>query len=74
MSTEELSKKKVRFYASLEAKLAAWAAVTLGVGVLLALPTLVLAVSSMGGMLVILRLAMKDPTYIGLRQSETATA
>jgi hypothetical protein len=33
-----------------------------------------LAVASMGGMLVILRLAMKDPVYVHLRESKKTTS
>jgi hypothetical protein len=62
MTAEELSNKKNRFYATLEAKLA------------LALPSLLLAVSSMGGMLVILKLAMRDPLYIRLRDGSRTAA
>jgi hypothetical protein len=74
MTAEELSNKKNRFYATLEAKLVAWVVLSLGIGVALALPSLLLAISSMGGMLVILKLAMRDPLYIRLRDGSRTAA
>jgi hypothetical protein len=74
MSAEELAQKKTRFYRSLELKLVAWTFLALGLGLALALPSVALAVASMGGMLIILRLAMKDPVYVHLRASKKTTS
>jgi hypothetical protein len=72
-SDVDLSKLKTRFYLSLEARLIAWVAVTLTAAGALALPSLALAVASLGGMLVILAIGMRDPVYIQLREMGTVS-
>jgi hypothetical protein len=46
---------------------------TLASGGALALPSLALSISSLGGMLFILWLGMRDPVYIRLRHTESTT-
>jgi hypothetical protein len=70
----DLSSQKARFYFSLEVSLIAWVLLTLSTGGALALPSLALAISSLGGMLFILWLGMRDPVYIRLRQTESTPA
>jgi len=58
---------KVRFYASLEAMLLAWAAISLALGAALSLNPAVHYTMAMTGLLVILGLAMRTPTYRQIR-------
>ena len=67
----DLSSQKARFYLSLEVSLIAWVLLMLATGGALALPSLALSISSLGGMLFILWLGMKDAVYIRLRHTES---
>jgi hypothetical protein len=69
----DLSGLKARFYLSLEVSLIAWVLLTLATGGALALPSLALSISSLGGMLFILWLGMRSPDYIRLRHTESTT-
>jgi hypothetical protein len=71
-TADDLSSKKARFYLTLEVKLIAWAMVALTMGAALTLPSVALAFASLGGMLFILWLGMRDPFYVSLRSLATA--
>jgi apolipoprotein N-acyltransferase len=61
------SADKARFYFSIQVAQIAWVGIALAVGGALAVPSLPLYVATMGGMLGILAVAMRNPTYARLR-------
>jgi hypothetical protein len=61
------SATKARFYVSIQLAEIAWVAMALAIGGALALPSLLLYVATMAGMLGILVAAMRNPWYARLR-------
>jgi len=68
------SAEKARFYFSIQLAQIAWVALALAGGGALALPSLPLYVATMGGMLGILAVAMRSPTYAHLRFGDNRPA
>lgn len=68
------SAEKVRFYISVQLAQIAWVGIALAVGGALALPSLPLYVVAMGGMLGILVVAMRNPTYARLCLEDSGPA
>ncbi len=66
--------QKARFYASIQLAQVAWVGIALAFGGAFAVPSLPLFVATMGGMLLILALARRNPTYARLREESKAPA
>ena len=60
--------EKTRFYTALQVAQVAWVGIALAMGGSLAIASLPLYVVTLTGMLVILALAMRQPTYLRIRQ------
>jgi hypothetical protein len=73
-STLRSSAAKARFYISIQLAQVAWVGIALAIGGALAVPSLPLYISTMGGMLGILLLAMHNPTYARLRLEDDRPA
>jgi hypothetical protein len=73
-STLGSSAEKARFYISIQLAQIAWVGIALAVGGALAVPSLPLYVSTMGGLLGILLVAMRNPTYARFRLEDDRPA
>lgn len=60
--------EKTRFYTALQVAQIAWVGIALALGGAFAIASLPLYVITLTGMLVILGLAMRHPTYVRIRQ------
>lgn len=61
---------RIRFYASLEAGIIAWAALVLAVGGAFGIDRLPLYIGALGGMLVILGAATRHPAYRAIKERD----